>query len=69
VVSRAGRRLGFRRVRPGPRDDLEEGRRDGREHGRHLLCLDEPSGGLGKEDHTNSENETPNELDADGELP
>ena len=33
------------------------------------LLLDEPSRGLGEEDHADSENKCPNELDRDGELP
>jgi hypothetical protein len=33
------------------------------------LLLDEPSRRLGEEDHTDGENETPNELQSDGELP
>ena len=31
--------------------------------------LDEPPRGCGEEDHTDGENETPNELKGDGELP
>ena len=33
------------------------------------LLLDEPSRGLGEEDHPDGENKCPNELDRDGELP
>ena len=33
------------------------------------LPLDEPSRGLGEEDHTDGENETPHELNSDGKLP
>ena len=33
------------------------------------LLLDEPSGRLGEEDHTDGEDETPNELETDGDLP
>jgi len=33
------------------------------------LLLDEPSGRLGEEDHTDSENETPDKLESDGKLP
>jgi hypothetical protein len=50
-------------------------RRKGDESGERMgsvvvaLLLDEPSRRLGEEDHTDGENETPNELESDGELP